>query len=138
MLETFLLIQLIACAMMTGIIWIVQVAIYPLFADLGDAEFDKYHTRYMKLVTYIIAPTMLVEAGTCAACFLIDNKMSFLLPTLLLAACWLSTAFLQVPQHSTLKRESVPALVRGNWIRTIAWSARTGLLGWLVLASVSA
>ena len=40
MLTTLLIIQLIACAAMTGIIWIVQVAIYPLFATLEGKAFD--------------------------------------------------------------------------------------------------
>ena len=64
-LEIFFFIQLIASAAMTGIIWIVQVAIYPLFARLKGAVFDDYHNRYMKRVTFVIAPIMFLEATSC-------------------------------------------------------------------------
>ena len=53
----FLIIQLATCAAMTGIIWMVQIAIYPLFGQLKGATFDDYHARYMTRVTYVIAPS---------------------------------------------------------------------------------
>ena len=44
---------------------------------------------------------------------------------------WVSTAFLQIPQHNALSKayefEAHNLLVQSNWIRTIAWSMR-GLL----------
>lgn len=132
MLFTLLLVQLTACAAMTGIIWIVQIVVYPLFSRLEEPAFTDYHTRYMNLVTYVIAPFMLLEAVGCAACLYLGNWQAFLLPTFLLAIVWASTAFIQVPQHGRLTPEKVPALVRSNWIRTIAWTARTVLLASIV------
>lgn len=128
MLPILLIIQLVACAAMTGIIWIVQVAIYPLFARLEGQTFDDYHTRYMSQVTYVIAPLMFLEATTCAACLSFGNWQDFVIPTVLLAIVWASTAFIQIPQHTKLTPETVPALVRSNWIRTIAWTMRSLLL----------
>ncbi len=130
MLENLLLIQLIACAAMTGIIWMVQVAIYPLFGRLEGQAFDDYHTRYMSQVTYVIAPFMFLEATTCAACLFLGNWLDHLIPTLLLATVWASTAFIQVPQHAKLTPEKAPSLVRSNWIRTIAWTTRLILLAY--------
>jgi len=50
----------------------------------------------------------------------------------LLAIVWLSTAFLQVPQHSILEAgfnaEAHRKLVSTNWIRTVLWSTRAILL----------
>ena len=132
MLHTFLTIQLIACAAMTGIIWMVQVAVYPLFARLEGKTFDDYHTRYMNQVTFVIAPFMFLEATTCAACLYLGNWQDFVIPTILLAVVWASTAFIQVPQHAKLTPEKVPALVRSNWIRTIAWTTRLILLALIV------
>lgn len=128
MLTFLLIIQLAACAAMTGIIWIVQVAIYPLFARIEGKTFYDYHNRYMKQVTYVIAPFMFLEATTCAACLYFGNWKDFVIPTLLLAIVWASTAFIQVPQHAKLTPETVPALVRSNWIRSIAWTTRLILL----------
>ncbi|MFT7301825.1 MAG: putative membrane protein [Akkermansiaceae bacterium] len=128
MFEFILTLQLIACAAMTGIIWMVQVAIYPLLARLEGRTFDDYHTRYMNHVTYVIAPFMFLEATTCAACLYLGKWQDFLFPTILLAIAWASTAFIQVPQHTKLTPETVPALVRSNWIRSIAWTTRLFLL----------
>jgi hypothetical protein len=46
----------------------------------------------------------------------------------LLAIIWLSTAALQVPIHRRLldgyDEAAVARLVRSNWVRTLAWTAR--------------
>lgn len=126
--DHLILIQLVSCAAMTGIIWIVQIAIYPLFARLSGAVFHEYHDRYMSRVTFVIAPLMLIEALACAACLWFGNPRDFLVSTVLLALIWLSTFFIQVPQHKHLTPESVHNLVRSNWIRTFAWTARTVIL----------
>jgi hypothetical protein len=52
-----------------------------------------------------------------------------------LLSIWLSTALLQGPLHGRLTREGprpelVRALVRGNWLRTFLWSARSAGLVW--------
>ncbi|MDA7536661.1 hypothetical protein N9134_01545 [Akkermansiaceae bacterium] len=131
--RNLLLIQLIASAAMTGIIWLVQIAVYPLFAKLSAENFDTYHAHYMDVVTIVIAPLMLIEAASCAACFFLGDKKTFFLPAALLGVAWLSTAFIQVPQHAALSIATVPALVASNWIRTAAWTLRTGLLAMILI-----
>lgn len=128
MLETCLLIQLAACTAMTGIIWIVQLVVYPLFSRLEEPAFHDYHNRYTRQVTWVIAPLMFLEATSCAACLFLGSWSGFLVPTLLLGLIWASTALIQVPQHQKLTPAKVPALVRSNWIRTVAWTARAGFL----------
>ena len=135
MFELILLIQLIATAAMTGIIWLVQIAIYPLFTRLTGSDFDENHTRYMQQVSYVIVPIMLIEAGSCALCLLLGNFVSQIIPTVLLAINWLSTALIQVPQHTKLTPKNAPALVRSNWIRTTAWTARLIFLATLAMNS---
>ena len=50
----------------------------------------------------------------------------------LIAFIWASTFLLQVPAHSQLAsgfdERSWRMLVRSNWLRTVAWSARAGLV----------
>jgi hypothetical protein len=58
----------------------------------------------------------------------------------LVAVIWLSTFFVQVPLHGRLAREGhsaavVDSLVRSNWIRTIAWTARAILAAWMLRAA---
>jgi hypothetical protein len=52
----------------------------------------------------------------------------------LLAVNWLSTAAVQVPLHGRLAREyeeqAHRALVRTNWVRTAAWTARGALVAY--------
>ncbi|MGC6426440.1 MAG: hypothetical protein ACON5H_05515 [Akkermansiaceae bacterium] len=130
--EWLLITQLIASAAMTGVVWMVQLAVYPLFAKIGEQEFDDYHRYYMRRVSFVIMPLMALEALTCAACFFLGDKLALLAPSILFGIICASTALIQVPQHQTLTLERVPALVRSNWIRTLAWSIRTLLLGALV------
>lgn len=125
----FQLIQLIASAAMFGIIWIVQIVIYPLLAEVGPNAFQHYHAEYMWLVTWIIAPLMFTEACGCGWHLLTNprDKRVWIAAGLFGVIC-LSTAFIQVPQHSDLTQEEVSQLVSSNWIRTIAWSLRLFLL----------
>jgi len=134
-LDFLILVQLVSCATMTGIIWIVQVAIYPLFAKLQGEVFHDYHDRYMTRVSFVIGPLMLIEALACAACLWWGKPQDFLVPTILLAIIWLSTFFIQVPQHKSLTPESVPALVKSNWLRTLAWTARAFILAHMLLTT---
>ena len=50
----------------------------------------------------------------------------------LLAVIWISTAAVQVPLHGRLEREFTPEahrmLVRTNWVRTAAWTARGAMV----------
>ncbi|MEN8694658.1 MAG: hypothetical protein ACN4GG_01450 [Akkermansiaceae bacterium] len=130
--ELLLLTQLIASAAMTGVVWIVQLAIYPLFAKIGAEEFQDFHERYMFRVSFVIMPLMAIEALTCAMCFFMGDQLALFTPSLLFGIICASTAFIQIPQHNALTIERVPALVKGNWIRTIAWTTRTLLLAYLV------
>ena len=132
MLSYFLIVQLAACAAMTGIIWMVQIAIYPLFGRLKGSTFDDYHAHYMTRVAYIIAPLMFIEALCCTACLYLGDWQVMIPSSLLLACVWASTAFIQVPQHAKLTPETVRTLVLTNWIRSIAWTTRTALLAFIV------
>ena len=54
----------------------------------------------------------------------------------LLAFIWLVTYSVQVPQHASLVMSHdhgvIEQLVRGNWYRTAAWTARGLLVLWMV------
>jgi hypothetical protein len=117
---------------MTGVIWIIQVLHYPLFNLVGRENFSAYEAAHSNLISVIVAPVMLLELGFTAWIFFVPPASVPLslnwLNTILLAIIWLSTAFLQVPQHSILSsgfdEKAYQFLVNSNWIRTVAWSAR--------------
>ena len=120
---------------MTGLIWFVQIVHYPLFDTVGLNNFVNYETKHSNLTTYVVILPMFVELLT--ACLLIWLRPSFVgseawLGAVLVGIIWLSTAFLQVPQHSTLaggfNETAHQTLVLSNWIRTVAWSLRSVLV----------
>lgn len=121
---------------LTGLIWFVQVVHYPLFARVGEAGFAAYEEAHRRLTTLVVAPAMLVEAGTGIALLAARPDGVDAWPAwaglVLLAVVWLSTAVVQVPCHDRLSRAFDPTvarrLVRTNWLRTAAWTARAGLV----------
>ncbi|MFM7052893.1 MAG: hypothetical protein ACKOYN_12310 [Planctomycetota bacterium] len=120
---------------MTGLIWFVQVVHYPLFAQVGAAEFAAYSRAHQSLTTLVVGPAMLVEALTAAWIALARPPA---VPAwlawsgvALVAAIWISTAALQVPSHARLSSgfdASVNGFLVGtNWIRTACWSLRAAV-----------
>lgn len=117
---------------MVGVIWFVQIVHYPLFSRVGEGGFARYSQAHSRLTGLVVGPPMLVEAATAVALAVSPPQgVPFVLPLLglgLLAVVWLSTAFLQSPQHGVLGRgfvaDSHHQLVASNWIRTLCWTAR--------------
>lgn len=141
MLKLLLLAHVGATFFMVGLIWFVQIVHYPLFDQVGREIFSAYETAHTRLTTYVVGPPMLIEAITAG--LLLWLRPSGVMPWQvwlgagLLAIVWLSTAFLQVPQHNILSVGFDPAayrtLVATNWLRTVAWSLR-GLLALSMIA----
>lgn len=140
---SILLLHVATTLAMVGLIWFVQVVHYPLFSRIGRREFLAYEVAHQRLTTWVVAPLMLIEVFTALA--LIWLRPSGVNPWLvwsgvaLVAAIWLMTYLVQVPQHARLAAAFDPstqrALVAGNWYRTAAWSAR-GVLVLIMLAQI--
>ena len=131
------LVHLFATIFMTGLIWLIQVVHYPLMDGVGIDLFTSYEARHTQTISWVVLPMMLIELGT--AVLLILNPSVFSIKWLwialiLLLLIWGSTFFLQVPLHQQLSNNfDVNAhrkLVNSNWIRTILWSCRSGILLW--------
>jgi hypothetical protein len=136
MIETLMLAHAASTLCMTGLIWFVQIVHYPLFQLVGERTFRSYAAQHVRRTTWVVAPLMLVEAGTASALvWTLATTLSWI-GLLLLAVIWASTALLQVPGHGRLARGFEPPtaerLVRTNWIRTAAWTGR-GAIALLLL-----
>lgn len=124
---------------LTGLIWHVQVVQYPLFREVGEEAFARYHFGHCLRMTLFIVPVICLEAGTAAWLFWQGERHPlFLLSLIGIALVWISTLLMQAPLHLALLRqgrsvERLRRLVLTNWLRTIAWTARGGLLGWMYL-----
>ena len=140
-----LLAHLAATLFMVGVVWFVQVVHYPLFSRVGPEKFSLYSEAHSRLTTYVVGPPMLVEAATALLLVLRRPEgvplAAALIGLALVVVVWLSTALLQVPRHTTLgsgfDRRAWSGLVLSNWVRTVAWSARGGLVLWMAARAIS-
>ena len=129
-------IHLLTTFAMAGLIWFVQVVHYPMIASFDRENFAVHEKEHCDRTGLVVVPLMLGEIFTFAL-LLVEGVRSnaFLLSGLLLAIIWTSTFFLQVPLHRALLQGwnagAHRRLVATNWIRTLAWTGRAGLLCWL-------
>ena len=133
-----LLLNAIATLFMTGLIWFVQVVHYPLFNRVGIEAFTAYEARHSNLTTLVVIVPMVIEL--ISALILLWQRPNGIvawqlwLGLGLVGLIWFSTAFLQVPQHSVLAQgfneQAYQLLLKGNWLRTAAWTLRSLLVVW--------
>ncbi len=128
-----------ATLVLVGLIWTVQVVHYPLFAQVGRAEWPTVHATHVERITWLVAPLMLAEAMLTAALFFpaspVDRSTAFALAVPVIGA-WCATMWVAVPLHHSLDtgfdRPAIASLVSINWIRTVAWTARGAGLLWML------
>jgi hypothetical protein len=121
---------------MVGVIWLVQIIHYPLFKQVGESAFIDYHKIHIQKTSSVIAVPMILEVltGLYLLTFseLYRNNFIFLIAFALNVLIWIVTFFTSVPKHKILSKGAndrvLNALVRTNWIRTIAWTLRALLL----------
>ncbi|OYW76754.1 MAG: hypothetical protein B7Z37_07455 [Verrucomicrobia bacterium 12-59-8] len=124
--------------MLVGLIWVVQILVYPQFLRVAAKEFTDYHFAHCFLIGLIVAPLLFVELVT-AGWLLFEGRRSlpFLISIGLILVIWLCTAVFQAPFHIRLMRgfdaPLIHRLILTNWIRTLAWTAR----GFLVSFALS-
>jgi hypothetical protein len=132
--------QLATTLPLVGLIWMVQLVAYPLFARVGTSSFAAYHAAHSSWITLVVGPLMLGELAS-AALLIVARPPE--LPTglawfgfALVALVWAVTVFVSVPRHEILARGFDPdahaTLVATNWIRTAVWSVRGAMLLWIV------
>ncbi|MEX0847439.1 MAG: hypothetical protein WD023_06640 [Ilumatobacteraceae bacterium] len=124
--------QVAATWSMVGLIWFVQVVHYPLFGWVGDDVAVPYAVEHQRRTALVVGLPMAVEGVTALWLFadppVGSNRVLPFVGLVLLAVVHASTVLLQVPQHAALARANdttrIRRLVRSNWIRTVAWTAR--------------
>ena len=143
MIEVLVVAHAAATLVMVGVIWFVQVVHYPLMARVSASEFAAYEREHQNRTTFVVAPTMLIEAVAAALLLVVvPPGLGRILPAVgiaLLAVIWLSTFLVQVPLHTRLAggfdAGAHRKLVRSNWLRTAAWTGR-GILACVMLSAV--
>lgn len=123
-----LLANLIVTSIMTGIIWLVQLVVYPAFREVSQESHSSYHQRHVAHIGPLVAPLMVIEF-ILAALWTWESPEKLQIIHLCCAIfLWLSTFLIQVPLHQKLSLRfdlsEIDALVRTNWIRTILWTIK--------------
>lgn len=133
------ILQIVSCAFMSGLIWIIQILHYPAFSYLREDQFGEFHSLHTKKITLIVLPVMLLELVT-ALLLVVQNFSSYLLGInfFFLLLIWLSTFLVSVPLHNSLTKsmnlQLINRLIQTNWIRTFFWSMRLGILVYFALS----
>jgi hypothetical protein len=127
------IIHLSATLFMTGLIWIIQLLHYPSYHYIKIEKFSDYQRFHTNQITYIVGPMMLIEVFS-GAYLTLQHNWSTIYTFNFIGLCilWLATLFFSIPAHNKLSLgfnpETVTQLVRTNWIRTLTWTIRSGLL----------
>ena len=141
LLRLLLVANLGVAAVLTGLIWTVQLVHYPGLALVGKADFARYHAAHTARMGLLAGPLMVAEL---ALALWLAGAGRAALPygagwwsLVLVLATWAVTFFVSVPFHNRLAASGydyivIDGLTRTNWLRTAAWTLRLGLLLWLV------
>jgi len=135
-----LLVHAVVTLVLVGLILTIQIVHYPLFAHVGSDRLPAYASIHATRITLLVLPRMAIELAFAAWIGLAPPATvppwSARLGLALVVTIWLSTFLLQVPQHEVLRRawdaSAHRALVRSNWIRTVAWCSRGALATWWI------
>lgn len=133
-----LLVHLVATAALAGLVWVVQLVVYPSFRLVGPtAAWPAVHAAHGRAISVVVGVPWAVQGVTLAALLLRDGPTPLLLLTGVLALTTVVvTVAVSVPLHSRLGRAYDDAaarrLVRTNWWRTAAWTAGTACAAVLV------
>ncbi len=146
MIEFVLLVNFVATAVMTGVIWFVQWVHYPLLATVPVNGAVKVAEQHQRRTGQVLAIPMALEGVTTL--WLLASRpdeVSLILPWLgavMLAVALGSTVFVSVPLHAKMATNPTAdvgrRLVVTNWPRTIAWSARAVVCAVMLLQVVRA
>ena len=140
-LRLLLLLNFAAAVYLVGLIWTVQVVHYPSFGLVPKEAWAAFHAAHTRRMSYVVLAPMVVELGL--AVWLAWAGRSTLpggggwWSLALVVLVWAVTFLISVPFHNRLAQGydyiAIDGLVRTNWLRTLAWTARAGLLGWLLV-----
>lgn len=136
LLSPIVVIELVVAAVLTGLIWTIQLVHYPLFASVGTAEFPAYEAAHTQAITVLVGPLMVAEVALAIAALSLAPSWARGVAGGLVVVIWASTALVSVPLHAKLApafdAAAHASLVTTNWVRTAAWTTRTAILAWLV------
>lgn len=143
--NAFLLMWAVLVFWTLGQIWLVQIVIYPLFAEVGPSDYKAYHAFYSRRI-----PLPVIIPGF--ATFILPVALALIGPAMPL---WMSVAnisagvvgllvtlVLEIPRHARLvdggkNDTTIAELIRFNWPRTLSISVQA-VITFLMMSHASA
>jgi len=123
--KVFLLFQLVSNSYLCAVILITQFVTYPSFLQADTQKFISYHRKYVNIISFIVAPVMLIELITLSVLVYMTNDFLLIKSLILLICIWLTTFIMMVPTHNNLSLKfdegEIKKLINYNWIRTFLW-----------------
>lgn len=127
--SAWLVVHLVAVAVLAGVGWVVQIVVYPAFRLVGPGEWARYHDRHMRAVGQVVAVPWLVQGVSTAALLFAPTVRGPAVVAVLAALALVTvvaTVAAAVPVHVRLTAApdaaDLTALLRANLVRTLAWS----------------
>ena len=113
---------------MIGVILMTQLITYPSFLKIDKNDFVSFHKKYVRNISFIAVPIMILELLTLVYMNVYINNLLFMKSLLVLIVIWLVTFIIIVPIHNQLSKkleiDKIVSLIRYNWIRTVLWSSK--------------
>ncbi|MBM4303946.1 MAG: hypothetical protein FJ112_06430 [Deltaproteobacteria bacterium] len=139
------LLQIFSTFFLGGLSWFVQWVHYPLFHQVGEADFKQFHKKHVALTNGIICALLPMEIVTTSLTAYYGypglTQTEWWLGSLMLILIVLSTFLVQIPLHKKLSegksKTAINSLVLSHTFRTMLWSLRALLLGKLMLNRLS-
>ena len=123
--------NVVLAAFMTGVIWLVQLVVYPMFLDAGPSAFPAWETEHASRIAPVVGPAIAGQllAGVALVITASDHaRWPARLNLGLLVLAVGVTGLVSVPLHAELadgfSAATIDDLVQSNWIRTAAWTAQ--------------
>lgn len=114
---------------MFGLIFTTQIVNYPLFINVTKRNFTLYHKFYVKKISSIVIPIMLVEFLVSILLLVSSNTFLNMINLIVNVIIFLTTYFIHVPIHNIIKsnynKSLIKKLIKKNWIRTTLWFLKT-------------
>jgi len=133
-------VQVASTLFMVGVIWFVQLVQYPGMARIPVDAFPEWQRANIAATGRLVIVPMVLE--TVTALILMWRRppgasRDLMLAGLgMLAVIWTVTALVVMPMHRMLQGAFDPevhrTMVLANWLRTLPWTFRGGLIVWLL------
>ncbi len=126
--DVLLQVHAAATAALAGLVWVVQLVVYPAFLVAGPSKaWPSYHRQHTTAMAVVVAVPWAVQ-GLAVTTLLVRQPGPLVLLAATLAAVTVGvTVLVSVPLHTRLgaayDESAARRLIWTNWARTAAWTA---------------